>query len=165
MLCALVLNGVGGEVDDIDVVAVDQSGSRQRVVQLHKQLTKPARLCHAVGHDAVLRLSAQTGDDILTLRGLGDEVVTQEHHIAQSGPASVGTTDLVNISVDDKVRRKCAVKKQVVVEGALEVPEDALRSREMGSRGLCMWRHTCWTVKAMLDLVKVRYWRASIRLR
>jgi hypothetical protein len=32
MLGALVLNGVGGEVDDADVVAVDQSGSRQGAV-------------------------------------------------------------------------------------------------------------------------------------
>jgi hypothetical protein len=32
MLGALVLNGVSGEVDDADVVAVDQSGPRQGVV-------------------------------------------------------------------------------------------------------------------------------------
>jgi hypothetical protein len=39
MLGALVLNGVGGEVDGVDVVTVDQSGPRQGAVQLHKQLT------------------------------------------------------------------------------------------------------------------------------
>jgi hypothetical protein len=58
MLYALVLNEVGREVDGVDVVTVDQSGPRQGVVQLHKQMTKPTRLCHAVSHDAVLRLSA-----------------------------------------------------------------------------------------------------------
>jgi poly-beta-hydroxyalkanoate depolymerase len=67
MLGALVLNGVGGEVDDADIVVVDQSGPRQGAVQLHKQLMKPTHLCHVVGHDVVLRLSAQTGDDVLTL--------------------------------------------------------------------------------------------------
>jgi hypothetical protein len=36
MLGALVLNGVGGEVDDADVIAVDQSGPSQGDVQLHK---------------------------------------------------------------------------------------------------------------------------------
>jgi hypothetical protein len=82
MLGVLVLDEVGGEVDGADVVAVDQSGPRQGPVQLHKQLTKSTRLCHVVGHDAVLRLSARTRDDVLTLRGLGDEVVTQEHHVA-----------------------------------------------------------------------------------
>jgi hypothetical protein len=72
-------------------------------VQLHKQLSKPTRLCHTVGHGAVLRLSARMGDDVLTLRGPGDEVVAQEHRVARSGPVSVGTTGLVSISVDDEV--------------------------------------------------------------
>jgi hypothetical protein len=67
MLGALVLNGVGGEVDDAYVVAVDQSTPRQGAVQLHKQLMKPACLCHAVGHNAVLCLNVRAGDDALTL--------------------------------------------------------------------------------------------------
>jgi hypothetical protein len=103
MLGALVLNGVGGEVDDANVVTVDQSALRQGVVQLHKQLTKPTRLCHVVGHGTVLHLNARTRDDILMLRGLGGEVVTQEHLVAQSGPTSVGTTGPISISVDDEV--------------------------------------------------------------
>jgi hypothetical protein len=49
--------------------------ARDRAVQLHMQLTKPTCLCHAVGHDAVLRFSARTGDDVLTLRGPVDEVI------------------------------------------------------------------------------------------
>jgi hypothetical protein len=84
-------------------------------VQLHKQLTKPIRLCHAVSHGAVLCLVAQTGDDILTLRGSGDKVVTQKHRVARSGPVSVGTNGPVSINVDDEVRRRDAVKKQAVV--------------------------------------------------
>jgi hypothetical protein len=36
MLGALVLNEVGGEVDDTDVVTVDHSDPRQGVVQLYK---------------------------------------------------------------------------------------------------------------------------------
>jgi hypothetical protein len=54
-------------------------------------------------HDAVLWLSTQTGDDIMSLQGSGDEIVAQEHHVARSGPASVGTTDPISISVDDEV--------------------------------------------------------------
>jgi hypothetical protein len=49
-------------------------------------------------------------DDFLMLRGPGDEVVTQKHHIAQSGPASVETTDPVSITVGDEVRRR-GIKK------------------------------------------------------
>jgi hypothetical protein len=44
MLGVLMLDKVGEEVDGVDVVAIDKSGSRQGVVQLHKQLTKPADL-------------------------------------------------------------------------------------------------------------------------
>jgi hypothetical protein len=65
------------------------------------------------------------------LRGLGYEVVTQEHRISRSEPMSVRTTDPVSISVDDKVRRRGMTKKQTVVEGALEVPKDALHNREI----------------------------------
>jgi hypothetical protein len=32
-----------------------------------------------------------------------------------------------------------------MVEGALEVTEDALHGRVMGLTESCMWRHTCWT--------------------
>jgi hypothetical protein len=36
MLHALVMNGVGGEVDDADVVAVDEGALRQRSMKLLK---------------------------------------------------------------------------------------------------------------------------------
>jgi hypothetical protein len=105
MLGALVLNKVGGEVDDTDFVIVDQSGPRHGVVQLHEQLTKPAHLCHVVSHNAVLLLSARMGDGILVLRGPEGKVIAQEHRTTLYGPASVGTTGSVSASVDDEVRR------------------------------------------------------------
>jgi hypothetical protein len=48
---------------------------------------------------------------------------------------NVGTTGPVNISVDDEIRCRGVVKKQVVVEGALEIPKDALHGREIGLTG------------------------------
>jgi hypothetical protein len=65
MLGVLVLNGLGGEVDGTDVVAVDQSGPWQRTVQLHKQLSNATRFYHVVGHSAVLHFVARTGDVVL----------------------------------------------------------------------------------------------------
>jgi hypothetical protein len=59
---------------------------------------------------------------------------------------SVRTTCLVSVNVDDELGRRCVTKKQTVFEGALEVAEYAVRSREMGFTGSCMWRQTCWTV-------------------
>jgi hypothetical protein len=74
MLRALMLYGVGGEVDHTDVVAVDQGGPWWGALQLLKKPMEPARLRHAVGHNEVLRLITRTRDDVLTLRGLGDKV-------------------------------------------------------------------------------------------
>jgi hypothetical protein len=66
------------------------------------------------------------------LRGPEDDVVTQEHYVARSGPANVRTTGPLSFSVDDEVRRRGTAKEQNVVEGAIDVMEDALRGREMG---------------------------------
>jgi hypothetical protein len=68
----------------------------------------------------------------LALRGTGDKVVVQEHCVAQSGPTSIETNRQVSVSVDDNLGHRGATKKQVVVEGTMEVAEDAFRSSEMG---------------------------------
>ena len=54
MLCALVLNWVGGEVDSVDIVAVDPVVGRQRAVELLQELAQPACLSYDVGDDHVL---------------------------------------------------------------------------------------------------------------
>jgi hypothetical protein len=76
------------------------------------------------------------GDDVLTLRGPGDEVVIRKHRIAWSGPASVRTTCPIIINVDDEIQSRGATKKHAVVEGALEVAEDAFHNCEMGLMGV-----------------------------
>jgi hypothetical protein len=45
-------------------------------VELLKKLAEPGGPGHAVGHNAILSLSAGAGDDGLSLRGPGDEVGT-----------------------------------------------------------------------------------------
>jgi hypothetical protein len=70
MLRALMLYGIGGEVDGADVVAVDKGGALKGVVELVEELTHPRCLGHAVSHSArsaVLGLGARAGDDGLTL--------------------------------------------------------------------------------------------------
>jgi hypothetical protein len=49
MLRPLVLDGVGGEVDRTDVVAVDQCAPGGRSVQLSKQLHAPNQTWHHFG--------------------------------------------------------------------------------------------------------------------
>jgi hypothetical protein len=58
MLCALVLNGVGGEVYDTDVIAVDESVLRQRSMKLLEKLSETTSFSHVIGHHAILSLSA-----------------------------------------------------------------------------------------------------------
>jgi hypothetical protein len=67
MLGALMLNGVGGEVHDADVVAVDKCVLRRRGLELIEQLSQPSGLNHAVGNGMIFGLSAGVGDDGLPL--------------------------------------------------------------------------------------------------
>jgi hypothetical protein len=48
-----MLHGVSGEVDRADIVAVDEAGALEGVVELVElvdKLAKPGGLCHAIGH-------------------------------------------------------------------------------------------------------------------
>lgn len=58
MICALVLNRIGGEIHGTDVITVDKCAPCQRTVQLLEQLTKPCRLSDAISHSEVLGLGA-----------------------------------------------------------------------------------------------------------
>lgn len=49
-------------------------------------------------------LESREGDDVLTLGGLGNKVVTEKHSIAQSRPMCIQTTSLVNTIIDDELR-------------------------------------------------------------
>jgi hypothetical protein len=82
MLGALMLNGVGGEVHDADVVVVDKGAMRRRGLELVEQLSQPSDLSHVVGNGTILGLSAGAGHDSLPLGRPGNQVVPQEYHIA-----------------------------------------------------------------------------------
>jgi hypothetical protein len=77
VLHALMLQGIGGEVKCADVVAVDEGGALEGVLELLEKLAEPRGLGHAVGHNVVFGLSAGAGDDEMTLQGLEDEVDVQ----------------------------------------------------------------------------------------
>jgi hypothetical protein len=48
MLRALMLNGVGGEVHDADVVAIDESAARWQSLELMQELVQPGGLSHTI---------------------------------------------------------------------------------------------------------------------
>jgi hypothetical protein len=106
VLRALMLHGVGGEVDCADVVAVDEGGALEGTVELVEELSQPGGLCHAVGHGAVLGLSTGARDDGLPLGGSGDEVDAQKHDVTGGGSTHVWTASPVGVGVDHEFRRR-----------------------------------------------------------
>jgi hypothetical protein len=73
-------------------------------MELLEELPEPTSFNHVVGHDAILSLSAQSGDDVLVLGGPGDELVTKEHSIAQGGLLCIRATRSVHIRVDRQLK-------------------------------------------------------------
>lgn len=67
MLGSLMLNGVGGYVDDVDFVAVDKSALGQWAMELVKQLAQPSRFSNSISDDTVFNLNTGVGDNRLAL--------------------------------------------------------------------------------------------------
>ena len=63
MLRPLMLNGIGGEIHDADVVAVNERALGERAMELRQELSKTAR-----------RLGTEAGDNRLPLGRPGDKV-------------------------------------------------------------------------------------------
>jgi hypothetical protein len=80
-----MLHGIGGEIDRADIVAVDEGGALKGTVELVEELTQPGGLCHAVGHGAVLGLSAGARDDGLPFGGPRDEVGARQRNRRWTG--------------------------------------------------------------------------------
>jgi hypothetical protein len=85
----LMLNVVGGEVHNVDIVAADKCTPRRWGLELVEQLTQPGGLSHAIGNGTILGLSGRARDDGLSLGRPGNQVVPQEHRIAWHRAVSV----------------------------------------------------------------------------
>jgi hypothetical protein len=59
ILGALMLNGFGEEVHDVDIVAVDNGAPRRQGLELMEQLAQPSGLSYAVGNSTILDLSTR----------------------------------------------------------------------------------------------------------
>jgi hypothetical protein len=81
MLRPLMLNRVGGEVHDADVVAVDERALGERAVKRSQELSELGRLSHTVSKSSVLRLSTRARDNRLSLGRPGDQVAAEEDGI------------------------------------------------------------------------------------
>ena len=59
MLGSLMLNRVGGHVDNTDVVTVHQCSAAKRGVELQEELAQPCSFCNSISHSAVLSFSTR----------------------------------------------------------------------------------------------------------
>jgi hypothetical protein len=97
-----------------------------------EELLEPTSLSHAIGHDAILSLDARSGDDVLTLRGPGDEVVAEEHNIARGGSACIQATHPVRIRVDRQLGGGGGASQvEAEVQGASQIAQDVLHRGEV----------------------------------
>jgi hypothetical protein len=69
-------------------------------MELLEELPEPTSFSHIVGHSVILSLGTRARDGVLVLGGPRDEVVTDEHNIARSGPVCIRATRPVRIQVD-----------------------------------------------------------------
>jgi hypothetical protein len=67
VLCAMMMNGVGGEVDSGDVVAEDSGGLVNMIGKLREKMMKPSALSNCIGHSTILSLSTRPRDNGLAL--------------------------------------------------------------------------------------------------
>jgi len=72
VLGALMMNGVGGHVDNADVVAVDQRSMLRWSMELEKKLSQPGDFNNAISHNAILGFGTRSGNRVLPLRRPGN---------------------------------------------------------------------------------------------
>jgi hypothetical protein len=82
ILGVLMLNMVGGEIHESDIVAVDKCAPRRQNLELMEQLTKLSGLSHTVSNGVILSLYTRAGDEGLPFGQLEHQVVPQKHRIA-----------------------------------------------------------------------------------
>jgi hypothetical protein len=73
-------------------------------MELLEELLELTSFSHAIGRGAILSLGARSRDDVLALRGPGDEVVAKEHNVARGGPVCIRATCPVRIHVDHQLK-------------------------------------------------------------
>jgi hypothetical protein len=102
VLGSSVLNRIGGHVNSTDIVAKNDSSNLQGVVKLAKKLTKPTSFSHCMSHCTILCLSIGARNRSLSLRGPGNEVITEIHTVTERGAAGVRATNPIGVGVSSE---------------------------------------------------------------
>jgi len=131
MLCALMLDQVGRQVNSTDVVTVHQGRLGEWAMELKKKLSKPRTLSNSVCNSPILSLSTGTRDSRLSLRRPGDQVTTKEDSKTGCRLASIRTPCPISICVNYQLKRRGWTKEETMVDCTLQVAQDPFDSRKM----------------------------------
>jgi hypothetical protein len=146
VLGTLMQDGVGGEVDRTNIVAVDEAGSLERMVKFLKALAEPGHFGNTVRNGTIVSFSTGPGDGCLELGGPRDKTATEEDSVAKGGAASIGAGSPIRISVDDEPIWRSLGKDKTKVEGSLKVSKNPFSSNKVIFPGnhACAGK-ICWT--------------------
>ena len=157
MLGSLMLNRIGGHVDDDDVVTIHQRSVAKRGVELQEELAQPCSFYNSISHSVILSFSTRPRDGVLTLGGPGDEVITEEHSIARGGLACIRTAGPIKISVYDKISGGGRSQQKTQMKRALDIAKNALQSLKVRLPRIMHMNTDLLNGKAISGRVKVKY--------
>jgi hypothetical protein len=129
------MDGVGGEIDDGDVVTVDNGSLVDGTRELLKELSKPRTLGDSVSNSPILRLDAGARDRRLSLGRPRDERGSKVNAVPRGGVPHVGAAGPVRIRVGDDVCVGGGVQRKTKVQGAADVAEYPLHQSPMSITG------------------------------
>jgi hypothetical protein len=93
MLRALVLDEVGGEVDNTDIVTINNCGAAKRTSKFLQKVTQPTGLSDSIRNSVIFSLCTRLGHCRLTLGQPRNEIVPEKHRMTRCGFAGVRTQD------------------------------------------------------------------------
>jgi hypothetical protein len=134
-------------------------------MELLEELLEPTSSSHVVGHDAIFSLGARSGDKVLALRGLEDEVITEEHSVARCRPTCIRATHPVCICVDHQLGGGGgAAQVEAKVQRASQIAQDVLHCSEVRLPRIMHMKTNLLDTVGDIKRVNVRYWRAPVKL-
>ena len=99
MLGTLVLYRVRGKIHGTDNVAKDNGSTRERTIQLKKEVSKPRSFSNYIGYPPILGFGTRTGHNMLSFRGPGDEIVAKKYTKPRGGPTCRRTPSPISIRI------------------------------------------------------------------
>jgi hypothetical protein len=79
----------------------------KRTVKFLEELTQPTSLGNTIGNNVVLSFNTRARDNLLSLGGPRDKIISKKHRITRSRATSVQTPNPISISIYHKLENRC----------------------------------------------------------